>query len=273
MDAQTEGLAREAVRMGFHAKLSGSRVRGELIALLSEKDAWRAFRRLMDLGAAKELEPAARLSPALGTRFDAVEEAVRRLDPFFAHSTRQWLAQLMAVMQTVPLEEVAVWSREMRLRREDAATLARGVAQGRSLAKCLSGPKAIPNSVLDETLGEVPQEILAYVWALGGARVRTRVEHYLEHVADVKPAISGRDLLAMGAEPSPELGRVLAVVRAARLDGKVIDKPGELGLARELLGLEPLGGRALRKAARRPGAGKRLSAAATRAPGRGRTSA
>jgi tRNA nucleotidyltransferase (CCA-adding enzyme) len=226
----------------------------------------------MDLGAAKELEPAARLSAALGTRFAAVEEAVRRLDPFFAHPTRQWLAQLMAVMQTVPLEEVALWSREMRLRRGDAAVLARGVAEGRSLAGCLSGSKNIPNSVLDETLGEVSQEILAYVWALGGTRVRARVEHYLEHVADVKPAIGGRDLLAMGTEPSPELGRVLAVVRAARLDGKVRDKPGELALARELLGLEPLGGRALRKAARRPAAKKSRGAASKASRGRGKTS-
>lgn len=272
MDVQTETLAREAVRMGIHAKLSGSRVREELIALLSEKDAWRAFRRLIDLGAAKELEPAARLSVALGTRFTAVEEAVRRLDPFFAHPTRQWLAHLMVVMQTVPIDEVAAWSKEMRLRRGDTATLARGVSEGRALVKRLSGPKGIPNSALDETLGEVPQEILAYVWALGGTRVRCRVEHYLEHVADVRPAITGRDLMAIGAQPSPELGRVLALVRAARQDGKVRDKPGELALARELLGLEPLGGRALRKAARGPAAKKRRSAAAGRAPGRQRKS-
>jgi hypothetical protein len=49
---------------------------------------------------------------------------------------------------------------------------------------------------------------------------------------DVRPAISGEDLVAAGVRPGPAIGRSLAAVRAALLDGEVDgDRSRQLDLA------------------------------------------
>lgn len=50
------------------------------------------------------------------------------------------------------------------------------------------------------------------------------------------PLVLGRDVLALGVEPGPEVGRILGAVREAQLDGRVGSREEALGLARELAG-------------------------------------
>lgn len=233
MDEQTETLARQAVVMGFEDKLSGSRVREEIVALLSEADPWKAFRRLIEIGAARELEPKARLGARLGNRFAAIGEASRRLDPYFRRRTRTWLSYLSAVMEGVSADEVVSWGRRMRLRKGDAAVLSRTVGEAARLAKRLGAAKALSGSALAGLLGDLPQEMLVAAWAMGSRRARERIEFYLEHLADVRPAIDGKELLAMGFSPSPLVGEVLEGLRAARLDKTIKDRAGEVAYASE----------------------------------------
>jgi tRNA nucleotidyltransferase (CCA-adding enzyme) len=237
MDEQTERLARDAVRMGFHEKLSGPRVRAELIAILSEKDAWRAFRRLIELGAARELEPAARLDERrLAARFAAVEDALRLLDPYFRRPPKRWLAHLVSVMASVPSAEVVSWSARMRLRRADSAVLLAGVEAVPRVVKALAGRKQMPGSRLAELLDGLEQELVAQVWACGNERARQRVDYYLEHLADVRPLLTGRDLKSLGVPESPRIGEILASVREAALDGVARDRESQMALAKRLAG-------------------------------------
>lgn len=66
-------------------------------------------------------------------------------------------------------------------------------------------------------------------------RVRSRVLLYLEDLADMELAISGHDLINLGCEPGPRLGRLLDSVRQARLDGEVESREEQLALAEKLL--------------------------------------
>ena len=47
----------------------------------------------------------------------------------------------------------------------------------------------------------------------GEAGLRSRALLYLEKLADVEISIDGHDLLAMGIEAGPEVGRILRAVR------------------------------------------------------------
>jgi len=49
------------------------------------------------------------------------------------------------------------------------------------------------------------------------------------------PLLTGRDLMALGMEPGPEMGRVLGLLRDAQLDGLVTDRSGALAFVRKWL--------------------------------------
>jgi hypothetical protein len=54
------------------------------------------------------------------------------------------------------------------------------------------------------------------------------MEHYLRDLAAVRPAVSGTDLIELGAEPSEAFSAVLARALDDRLDEKAVGRPAEL---------------------------------------------
>jgi tRNA nucleotidyltransferase (CCA-adding enzyme) len=55
----------------------------------------------------------------------------------------------------------------------------------------------------------------------------------------VRTFINGDDLLEMGMEPGPEIGRILNQLLDARLDGVVSDESEEMALLKELINSQP----------------------------------
>ncbi len=60
------------------------------------------------------------------------------------------------------------------------------------------------------------------------------VTDYLQAWVRIKPQITGDDLLALGVAPGPIFREILAKIRDARLDGRVVTKHDELALAKQL---------------------------------------
>ena len=71
-------------------------------------------------------------------------------------------------------------------------------------------------------------ETVALAGALDGA---IAARDWLRELRDVELEIDGRDLIAAGIAPGPELGRRLARALAAKLDGDAIGRAGELAAA------------------------------------------
>ena len=57
---------------------------------------------------------------------------------------------------------------------------------------------------------------------------------YLSELSGLKPAVSGEDLIAMGAQPSEAFASVLARVLDDRLDGVAVGREQELANLRQL---------------------------------------
>ena len=60
--------------------------------------------------------------------------------------------------------------------------------------------------------------------------MKERLLLYLEELTKVQPVLDGNDLLALGVPQGPHMGRVLAELQRARLDGEVETKSGEESL-------------------------------------------
>jgi tRNA nucleotidyltransferase (CCA-adding enzyme) len=65
-------------------------------------------------------------------------------------------------------------------------------------------------------------------------RAREALDAYLTQWRYVRADMTGDDLLALGLPAGPQFRRLLWRLRAARLDGEVGDRAGELALLRQL---------------------------------------
>ena len=59
-----------------------------------------------------------------------------------------------------------------------------------------------------------------------------RIDDFTGRLADVRPVLSGDDVIALGVEPGPRIGRLLAELLRARLDGEVETRQDEIEAVR-----------------------------------------
>lgn len=220
MDAETESLAREAAIAGALKTISGTRIRHELMALLTEPGAVAGLERLRDLGLDRALHPALSADP------DRVESSSRAADEAGADRA---LAALAALIAGDP-EALAGWLEGLGLTRASTDRVARAARRGRVLAYALR-EQLLP-SELHALLTPEPPEALALALAWGGPEKQVR--RYLRELQDVRLEITGDDLVAAGLPESPAVGRALAETLRRKLDGEVSGREQELRAALEL---------------------------------------
>ena len=146
------------------------------------------------------------------------------------------LAALGPALECPGAPDVSEWAMRLGLgvRQECVATAAvpqwaRGVAAEARRGLALAGalPADTAPSQVDALLRDTPAA--TQVGALvGGADV---VARWWRDWRDVRPQIGGSDLVAAGVAPGPAIGRALAAVRAAVLDGQVPDRDAQMALA------------------------------------------
>ena len=216
MDPETERLARE----GDLTKVSGARVRDELIDLLREPDVPAGLARLAELGLDRSMHPALRADPELAASAQLGTAEVGA-DPA--------LAALASMVAAAP-DQLEDWVEDLHLGRAERDAVMRAARKGPQLARALS-PDLQPSAV-HALLSCEPPEALAVALALGAPG-----EPVLRYVADMRGVtldITGRDLLDAGVPESPAIGRALAETLRLKLDGRVDGREEELRTALEI---------------------------------------
>jgi tRNA nucleotidyltransferase (CCA-adding enzyme) len=210
MDAETEGLARDAAASGALGTVSGARVRDELLDLLAEPEAAAGVARLRELGlyeADPELMAKARLA---GGEVGA--------DPV--------LVALAVLARDAPPE----WVEGLDLDRHARDAVERAARGAAGLAEALALDQ--PPSRLHLLLRDEPPEALALALALGAPPEPVR--RFVRDLRDVRLEITGDDLIAAGVPESPALGQALEETLRRKLDGEVSGRDDELRVALEV---------------------------------------
>jgi tRNA nucleotidyltransferase (CCA-adding enzyme) len=229
----TRSALRDALRDGAFARVSGERYRAEIARLFEDArqglDPARALRWLDRAHVLGALEPGLRLAPEAAA-------PLRRLGRSLAAPTwpgpvwdaleaglALWLAPLAPELRKralrrfgvrgAPARRVSAWPRL----RERAGRALRG-ARGR-------GP-------IDALLAALREEELIALFASSEGAARRRIARFAAEDRARRPPLDGSDLVTLGLK-GPEVGRALARVRAAFLDGQVRSREDALALAAE----------------------------------------
>ena len=228
LDPASQRALREASAGGAFRGVSGERIRAELAKLFADArrggEPARALALLERNGVlaalGHELALPAALQPPLrwlGARLALVPAADALLAGLCA-----WLAPLAAAPRRRALERLA-----LRGRPAERVLVFPGL-----MRRCARGlSRAHSCGAVDALLRDVPVEELLAFAAFEPAASRSRVLRHLAEDRERRAPLDGRDLAALGLS-GPALGRALAALRRAFLDGECRDRAEALAWLR-----------------------------------------
>jgi tRNA nucleotidyltransferase (CCA-adding enzyme) len=240
---ETLALIKGAVKMDLFHRLSGARLREEIMLLLSEPEPRQAVARLAELDLLRFIHPHLKWSSRVSGLLKAVEEVVdwHKLAALSWPQPRletgpPWVIHFMALMDGISnkavqevLERLAVTGREARIIREMRA-------RGPGLLRRLARSPLLSPAELVRVLAGLPETTVLFLIAKAKSEpVKRQLSTYLSTYQHVRTVVSGKDLKALGLKPGPAYTRILGRLRDARLNGEVKTDADERQLAARLV--------------------------------------
>jgi tRNA nucleotidyltransferase (CCA-adding enzyme) len=239
LDHGTRTLVKGVVTTGLIARLSGHRLREELIRLCSEKEPHKAFARLGRLDLLRFVQPSLKWSPRLERLLKAVEQVLerwgrRQLD----RKIDAWLVPFMALMRGLSAKAVEEVLTRLAIPARQAAAIRAGhtVTDG-VLRRLATHPPPRPSETY-RALAGLSEEVLLFMMAKTKSRsVRHQIAAYLTRFKQVTPLLTGADLKALGLKPGPIYKTILDRLLDACLNGEVKTEADERELVKRMVNM------------------------------------
>jgi tRNA nucleotidyltransferase (CCA-adding enzyme) len=239
IDPHTRTLADDSIAQVAH--IGGERLRRELELLLEEETGAVALEACDAAGALLAIHPALRWTPDASAAFSDLGIPATSAKPA-SPSSPVWRGDrprarvgeavrcgfALLAADASPEHAAAIVAR-LKLKRGEAAAVT-GIVALCNAAATLARPDAKPSGIV-VLLDRYPEEAVAAFAAIRSGAIAGRLAlRYLADWRNVKPALSGRDLLEMGVPEGPRVHQGLQLLRAARLDGWAADRDDERAL-------------------------------------------
>jgi len=233
LDPRSEELIADALPL--LRRVSGDRIRHELEQIFDEPEPERVLSRLEELGVLAQIHPNLRCDKWLQSRCVALRQALARETWGLKPEDGAFLHLAMLVYR-LNGEQLETFLKRLKVKRDDADDL-RLLPDLRAVLPKVG--RARRPSAVYRLLQPFPSRVLAVAWvATGSGRQQGQLLRYQTEWRLVEPEVTGDDLKAMGLRPSPLFGRLLGVLREARLDGKVSTREEEEAMLQKLLASE-----------------------------------
>jgi tRNA nucleotidyltransferase (CCA-adding enzyme) len=230
IEPRTEQLIADAVPL--LDRVSGDRIRHELVLIFRESEPERALGRLQELGVVEAMCPGLICDRWLFTRFERLRQVAD--DPVWALDEEGLVfVYLASLLYQLPPEKTRFCQKRLKLVRDDVKRLDE-VERIKTHVPGLE--QAQPASTLFRWLAPYSTEALLAVWAAESEMVRRQIRRFQAELRDVRPLLGGHYLIERhGLRPGPIFKRLLDQLRDARLDGQVETREDEEALLERLL--------------------------------------
>jgi tRNA nucleotidyltransferase (CCA-adding enzyme) len=234
----TANLIANAVKNNFFDRLSGARLFGELRLILQEENPLPAITRLAEFDLLKPVH--SRLVFDEGTRsmLGRVQGVLSWFDLLYLEEKFQrWLVYFLGLVEPLTPEELEDMMRLFKPSPKLAAAITRGKdGADRALGRLFRYGEP-SRSQIYHLLKTLDTEYLLYMMAKSKQEgSRKAISLYFTHLKHLKPELKGRDLLALGYPPGPQIKEMLERLLEARLNEEVKTKGEEKEFIRRLYG-------------------------------------
>lgn len=218
IEARTRALIDDALEYDVLGRTTPQRIFNELRLVLNEAEPERVLGLLQEWGVLHALHPALGWSEAQAAQLRSARTAA------FADASATHVALSIVVY---PLTETE--RGEILARFQPPGTISALFADLDRVQAAITQLRApdLANSALDRLLFGIGTTAMRAAELAEGGVVAERIDHYLAELRPTRTALNGDDLLRLGFTPGPGVGRALAELRAAKLDGLVQTREDE----------------------------------------------
>jgi tRNA nucleotidyltransferase (CCA-adding enzyme) len=228
-------LLQRAVDKRWLELLSGARLWRELRLMLSGESPVTCLRRLDELGMLTQIDAGLDLGPDRLALLTRVAEA--RVEFAETHPDvlgQAWRVCLAALFQGLSTDIIRRVGTRLAIAPHTIQQMSEAlVAVEKACQRLRPGRHLRPSEVV-EALRGLPLEMFPLLVAVcPGRDVHQYVQHYLTTWRHIRADLTGADLKRLGVPQGPQIGRLLARVLAAKLDGEATTREAEEALVRE----------------------------------------
>ena len=225
IEPHTKKLLEKAIAEGFLKRITGQRLRNEILLILKEDDPVPVVQRMAHLDLTGYIHFRICMSDELLALFGEIKEILAWWDSISSSVRKKVepvLLNLLALVDQLDASEVEDVSERLVLRKKYTDALRISKTHLSDILSCLCKTKNSPSRVYG-MLNDLPLEILLFAMAKNDG-ARDDVASYLTQLRNVKPLVNGNDLRRLGYPEGPLYTQILGKTFAAQLDGIVADK-------------------------------------------------
>ena len=239
LGSQTERLIKNAMHLNLIQKVSDARIMHEFKNVLQEGKAVSCLERMESFYILKAIHPVLKLTPK---KKELLHETQKVIDwyklLYLSPEPEVWQIYLLCLCLHAKYPDVSSVAHRLGLTpniRHDFLAMREQLRNAGKELKILL-EKELSRSALYALLAPIPLEGILYMMAKAeNEEARKAISLYLTKLKDMKPDISGLDLMALGAAPGPLFGETLRKVLDAKLDEIAQTRTAQLSLAATLL--------------------------------------
>jgi tRNA nucleotidyltransferase (CCA-adding enzyme) len=240
----TQNLMKNAMKMGFIERLSGSRVLTELILILQEEMPIPALKRMRDFNLFYFLHPNLKFDDEMETLFGQIHHVISWFDLLFLEERyERWLIYFYGLIDFLKEREVKEICQRLAMNDKTLKKIVDGKRQAdQTLLQIFSWinsdlqPK---RSEIYDLLDPLSTETKLFMMAKTTQMMTRRyISLYFTQLKGTKPLLKGKDLIRMGIKPGPFIKKTLADLLKARLDEQVMTQQDEMEYISKTQGME-----------------------------------
>lgn len=228
IEKHTENLIKHAVKQEMFQYIAFDRIRHELILMLSEPNPIDALRRLYEFDELKFIDSSFQGKPIPEELFMHIKECIAWYHlSFFKTDFKSWLVYFLGMLSRLRFKYVFRVCKTLNMKKNDVMTVIETFRQRNMLLRILEKPIK-KNSFLYRQLNGLNDETLVFIMAESNSdAVKEKISYFMLTLKQITLSVSGDDVINKGLKPSPAVGKILKILHAEKLDGKISDKKVE----------------------------------------------
>ncbi len=233
IEEETDLLIHQAVEHGVFKELKGPRFWDELKNVLLEEKDMEAILYLEKYGILKEVSSELELNDEQWKLLGCLEGKLQRLsednlDEVHHSRVQRWLFVLMIIFAKLDEAERERIGVHWNLSQDQRACLQFASGEAGDLCEKLKDPNLRPSQICD-LLQPLSSQQLIYLFLINDLKlVQDCLLDYSKRLKRIELEVSGKDMIDLGYKPDLHFKKVIARVKAAKLDGKVKGREEEI---------------------------------------------
>lgn len=231
----TAVLLTEAAKMGLVHRLSPSRLSGELLHVLSEREPGKTIARLADFNLLHFIHAQLKWSAGLARLLNTVKQAITwHAGLSLGRLASPWVVYGMALLDVLPHPAVQETLARLTFPRRHTQSLLWVSQESARLLQTLD--RTAKPSETFRALCNLPDETLVFLMAKArSTQGKQNISDQITTYRRVRSILNGNDLKAVGLKPGPLYNQILDRLLDARVDGTVETEADERRLVRRMV--------------------------------------